>query len=185
MRHRLQCDGWAAPLGPLGSCSRPALPHPAGVCAPETVRGRRGASTYTPAGGLALQTPLLSELLRRSCRCRRRLCCASKAVHGLNTSQPSNRSTAGDMWGLGAVLLSLVCGDSIALGAASGAGSKPASLDDLQAGIASQLALSLQQASASCSLSSHPRRPLLQPHRKPLRPHHRCETGTWQETPTT
>lgn len=59
------------------------------------------------------------------------------------------------MWALGAVLLSLVCGDSIALGTASGAGSRPASLDDLQAGIAGQLALSLQQASASCSLSSH------------------------------
>lgn len=61
-------------------------------------------------------------------------------------------STAADMWGLGAVLLHLVCSGPVALGSAPPASGRPASLDALQDSLASRLVVLVHQASTSLSL---------------------------------
>lgn len=51
---RLQCDGWAARMGPAGGCMRPKLKGGIGTCcAPEVACCKRGLAAYTPAGAAA------------------------------------------------------------------------------------------------------------------------------------
>lgn len=140
---RLQCDASAARMGPTGGCTRPKLSD--NLCsAPEAASCQRGLATYTPAGDAHSVSDHISHpqtLLSQCCEdvyhsLAAGMVCVSYCVPQVESPQPSS---AGDMWGLGVVLLGLVCGDRPVLSTTCETRTGAASLDALQEHITRQL----------------------------------------------